>query len=239
MHEMFCRGSAARVPMHEMFCRGSAARAPMHEMFCRGSAARAPMHEMFCRGSGTQNKNCRRAGILKAWLHEAHPSRHQPLPQHRPGARVPVRQVITACPVCLRFNMKTRTRIYLFGCLLLVVTLAFWGLRCGMRRVEIDRIKRMNPHDIIGGGTKPLVIYAFTELGMNPNELNSDGENVLFEAVRQGDAEVIAALVASGADVNHVNKNGESLRDVASRLTAADEITRILFGQNEPHKPAK
>ena len=186
-----------------------------------------------------KNKNCRQSEILKSSPHEAHPPRHQPLPQHRPRACVPVRQVITACPVCLRFNMKTRNHIYLFGCLLLVVTLAFWGLRCGMRRVEIDRIKRMNPHDIIGGGTKPLVIYAFTELGMNPNELNSDGENVLFEAVRRGDAKVIAALVAAGADVNLVNKNGESLRDVASRLTAADSITRILFGKNEPHKPTK
>ena len=105
--------------------------------------------------------------------------------------------------------------------------------------MEVDRIKQMNPHDIVGGGTEALIIYAFTELGMNPNELNPDGENVLFVAVRSGNAEVIATLVAAGADVNLVNKNGESLRDIASRLTAADEINRILFSQNKPPKPTK
>jgi ankyrin repeat protein len=114
-----------------------------------------------------------------------------------------------------------------------------YGIRWLIDDIEYKRIERMDPHEVIRGGSKLLILAAFTKVGLNPNVLDSNGENVLFEAVRGGDPEIVAALVKSGADVNLVNKNGESLRDVASKLTAADEISRILFRTNEPQKPTK
>ena len=114
-------------------------------------------------------------------------------------------------------------------CLILSCGVSFvCGIRWLIDDIEISRIQRLDPHEVIRGGSKLLILAAFTKVGLNPNVLDSNGENVLFEAVRRGDPEVVAALVKSGADVTVRNRDRVGLHEIAANASNAPELLQIL-----------
>lgn len=75
-------------------------------------------------------------------------------------------------------------------------------IECGVDPNSLDRGR-----ESLLFGHRPEVVRLLLEKGANPNQTTSSGETPLMRAARQGQVEIVRALLAAGADVNV--KHGE------------------------------
>jgi ankyrin repeat protein len=73
-----------------------------------------------------------------------------------------------------------------------------------------------NSHVIHPAGWMPAVRYLVEELGADVNARDHDGNTALHNAASRGDIEMILFLVAKGADVKAVNREGQTTADMAN-----------------------
>lgn len=71
--------------------------------------------------------------------------------------------------------------------------------------------RRHAPHGMLAA-----VKYLVEELGADPNARDHEGNSVLHNAAARGDNEMIEFLVAKGADVTVVNREGQTTADMAN-----------------------
>ena len=73
-----------------------------------------------------------------------------------------------------------------------------------------------NSHRHAPGGMLSAVRYLVEELGANVNARDDDGNTAVHHAASRGDIEMIRYLVAKGADVTAVNREGRTTVDMAN-----------------------
>jgi len=73
-----------------------------------------------------------------------------------------------------------------------------------------------NSHHVAPSGMLPAVKYLVEELGADVNAVDADGNTAVHHAASRGDNEMITFLVAKGADVKKINRNGQTTIDVAN-----------------------
>ena len=73
-----------------------------------------------------------------------------------------------------------------------------------------------NSHRHAPGGMLAAVRYLVEELGADVNGRDNDGNTALHHAASRGDLEMIRYLVAKGADVKVVNREGQTTVDMAN-----------------------
>jgi ankyrin repeat protein len=73
-----------------------------------------------------------------------------------------------------------------------------------------------NSHIISPAGWMPAVKYLVEELGADVNARDHEGNTALHNAAARGDVEMILYLVAKGADVQAVNREGQTTADMAN-----------------------
>ena len=73
-------------------------------------------------------------------------------------------------------------------------------------------------------------------LGANVNKRNKDGDTVLMEAVKRGNAEIVKFLIENGANVNQKNKEGETALMVASEKGKADIVKLLIENKADVHQ---
>lgn len=72
--------------------------------------------------------------------------------------------------------------------------------------------------------------YLVEELNMNPNSIGDNGENVLHNLVRkQKQEEIIAYFVAKGTDINHQDKDGNTI--LMHATSGNIEVVKSLFSK--------
>jgi ankyrin repeat protein len=63
------------------------------------------------------------------------------------------------------------------------------------------------------------------QLGANPNSfLNSNGDTLLMTSIKQGCLEIFKILIKYGANTEVINKNGESILEIARKMKMQDII---------------
>ena len=99
-----------------------------------------------------------------------------------------------------------------------------------------------NSHHVAPSGMLPAVKYLVEELGADVNAVDADGNTAVHHAASRGDNEMIKFLVAKGADVKKVNRNGQTTIDVANgpvqRTQPYPETIKLLesLGATNNHK---
>jgi ankyrin repeat protein len=73
-----------------------------------------------------------------------------------------------------------------------------------------------NSHVIHPAGWMPAVKYLVEEIGIDVNARDHQGNTALHNAASRGDIEMILYLVAQGADVRAVNREGQTTADMAN-----------------------
>jgi ankyrin repeat protein len=73
-----------------------------------------------------------------------------------------------------------------------------------------------NSHRFAPAGMLPAVKYLIEELGADVNARDHEGNTALHHAASRGDVEMILYLVAKGADVKAVNREGQTTADMAN-----------------------
>ena len=73
-----------------------------------------------------------------------------------------------------------------------------------------------NSHLIHPAGWMPAVRYLVEEIGLDVNARDHQGNTALHNAASRGDVEMILYLVARGADVRAVNREGQTTADMAN-----------------------
>ena len=73
-----------------------------------------------------------------------------------------------------------------------------------------------NTHHFAPTGMMAAVKYLVEELGADVNAIDHEGNTALHNAAARGDVEMIKYLVAKGADVMVVNREGKSTADMAN-----------------------
>jgi ankyrin repeat protein len=73
-----------------------------------------------------------------------------------------------------------------------------------------------NSHKIHPAGWMPAVKYLVEELGADVNAKDHEGNTALHNAAARGDVEMILYLVAKGADVKAINREGQTTADMAN-----------------------
>jgi ankyrin repeat protein len=73
-----------------------------------------------------------------------------------------------------------------------------------------------NSHVIHPAGWMPAVKYLIEEIGADVNARDHQGNTALHNAASRGDIEMILYLVAHGADVRAVNREGQTTADMAN-----------------------
>jgi uncharacterized protein len=99
-----------------------------------------------------------------------------------------------------------------------------------------------NSHHVAPSGMLPAVKYLVEELGADVNAVDADGNTAVHHAASRGDNDMIKFLVAKGADVKKVNRNGQTTIDVANgpvqRTQPYPETIKLLesLGATNNHK---
>ena len=73
-----------------------------------------------------------------------------------------------------------------------------------------------NSHRYAPSGMLAAVKYLVEELGADVNAADHEGNTALHQAAARGDVAMIEYLVAKGADVTRVNREGQSTADMAN-----------------------
>jgi uncharacterized protein len=73
-----------------------------------------------------------------------------------------------------------------------------------------------NAHRFAPGGMLAAVKYLVEELGVDVNAIDHEGNTALHHAAARGDNEMIIYLVSRGADVTVVNREGQTITDMAN-----------------------
>lgn len=73
-----------------------------------------------------------------------------------------------------------------------------------------------NSHRVSPAGMLPAVKYLVDVLHADVNQRDADGNTPLHNAASRGDNEMIMYLVSKGADVTAMNRNGQSVADMAN-----------------------
>jgi ankyrin repeat protein len=76
-----------------------------------------------------------------------------------------------------------------------------------------------NSHRYAPTGFLPAIKYLVEELGADVNAVDYDGNTAVHHAAARGDTESILFLVAKGADVTRLNREGQSTADMANAPT--------------------
>ncbi len=119
-------------------------------------------------------------------------------------------------------------RTFLVSAAFLVLCFLVYATVGEVIRITAERsIARMNPHEVIKGGSIETVECAFLVVGLDPNTLDSNGETPLFAAVYR-DVRVVDALIKAGASVGIKNKDGLTALDFARRIGAPLEVISKL-----------
>lgn len=85
-----------------------------------------------------------------------------------------------------------------------------------------------------------LGIKKYLKEGGNPNAQEDNGESVICFAMRyRCDAEIIDLLIECGADLNHIDKEGVSVFDVAVTYNNLTMIERLLEGGFDLSTPTR
>jgi ankyrin repeat protein len=73
-----------------------------------------------------------------------------------------------------------------------------------------------NGHRYAPTGFLPAIQYLVNELGADVNAVDHEGNTALHHAASRGDTESILFLVSKGADVTRVNREGQTVADMAN-----------------------
>jgi ankyrin repeat protein len=76
-----------------------------------------------------------------------------------------------------------------------------------------------NSHRYAPTGFLPAIQYLVGELGADVNAMDYDGNTAVHHAAARGDTESILYLVAKGADVTRLNREGQTTADMANAPT--------------------
>jgi ankyrin repeat protein len=91
-----------------------------------------------------------------------------------------------------------------------------------------------NHHHHAAGGMLPAVKYLVEDIGMDVNAKDHDGNTAVHNAAARGDNEMIQYLVAQGADVKQVNREGKTTVDMANgpvqRISPFPDTIKLLEG---------
>jgi hypothetical protein len=73
-----------------------------------------------------------------------------------------------------------------------------------------------NAHRYAPTGFLPAIQYLVEDLGADVNAIDHEGSTALHHAAARGDTESILYLVSKGADVTKVNREGQTVADMAN-----------------------
>ncbi|MFN2445481.1 MAG: ankyrin repeat domain-containing protein [Vicinamibacterales bacterium] len=99
-----------------------------------------------------------------------------------------------------------------------------------------------NAHRFAPSGMMAAVKYLVEEIGADVNERDYDGNTALHQAAARGDNEMVQYLVAKGADVTVINRDGQTTVDMANgpvqRIQPFPETIALLekLGAKNNHK---
>ncbi len=99
-----------------------------------------------------------------------------------------------------------------------------------------------NAHRFAPGGMLAAVKYLVDDLGADVNAEDHDGNTALHHAAARGDVDSILYLVSKGADVTRVNREGQTVADMANgpvqRVQPWPEALKLLekLGSKNNHK---
>ena len=99
-----------------------------------------------------------------------------------------------------------------------------------------------NSHSHSPGGFMPGIKYLVEEAGADVNAVDHDGNTALHHAAARGDNDSILYLVSKGADVTKVNREGQTVADMANgpvqRTQPYPETLKLLekLGSKNNHK---
>ena len=99
-----------------------------------------------------------------------------------------------------------------------------------------------NSHRFAPGGMLAAVKYLIEELNADVNATDHEGNTALHNAAARGDVEMIQYLVAKGANVKAVNREGKTTADMANgpvqRIQPWPEALALLekLGAKNNHK---
>ena len=72
------------------------------------------------------------------------------------------------------------------------------------------------------------VAQFFLDNGVNPNQVNSDGNTAFLNAVRGNNKAIIELLLPLTSEINHKNKNGYTALTFATRNLSSDNVKLLL-----------
>ena len=99
-----------------------------------------------------------------------------------------------------------------------------------------------NSHHFAETGMLPAVKYLVESAGADVNAVDADGNTAVHHAAARGDNEMILYLVEHGADVTRVNREGQTVADMANgpvqRVQPFPETVALLekLGSKNNHK---
>lgn len=130
----------------------------------------------------------------------------------------------------------TRVRCLILMLAIIFLVAAYYYLHFLSEKVFINRVTRLEPHEVIVGGTFDLVKKAFLEIKLDPNKFNENKRTPLFAAIDRGNPDIVELLLQSGADVEIKNRDGVNALEYAIEVNASNTIIIMLREQVEDNK---